>query len=145
KELIDILNPVRLSENAERVNRYKVEPYVIAADVYGRAPHIGHGGWTWYTGSASWDWRIMVGAMLGIAGDGKQVQVNPCVPPEWAVFDIVYRRGKTVYRIAVENPHSVESDVIEVWVNDQRMPDNVIQLANDGAEHRVRIVMGKSS
>src|SRR5262249_29763014 len=66
KELVDILSPIRLSENAERVNRYKVEPYVIAADVYGRAPHIGHGGWTWYTGSASWYWRVMVEAMLGL-------------------------------------------------------------------------------
>jgi cyclic beta-1,2-glucan synthetase len=142
KELIDILNPVRLSEDAERVSRYKVEPYVIAADVYGRAPHIGRGGWTWYTGSASWYWRVIVESVLGLQLKGKTLRVEPCLPPDWPSFEMTYRHGKTAYRINVENPDGVETGVREVFVNDQRMDDGVIQLTDDSVEQRVRIVMG---
>lgn len=143
KELIDILSPIRLTEDAERVSRYKVEPYVIAADVYGRAPHIGRGGWTWYTGSASWYWRVIVESMLGFQLQGNTLRIEPCLPPDWPSLEMTYRHGKTFYRINVENPDGVEFGVREVFVNDQRVDDGAIPITDDGIERRVRVVMGK--
>jgi cellobiose phosphorylase len=145
KELIDILNPIRLSENADRVDRYKVEPYVIAADVYGRAPHFGRGGWTWYTGSASWYWRVIVEAALGVQLEGNKLRFQPCIPPDWPSFGVNYRHGKTIYRVLIENPNHVETGVADVFVNDQRIEDGAIPLLDDGVERRVRVVMGTAS
>jgi cyclic beta-1,2-glucan synthetase len=145
KELIDTMSPIRLSEDAERVDRYKVEPYVIAADVYGRAPHIGRGGWTWYTGSASWYWRVIVESMLGLQVHGDKLRIEPCLTPDWNSFEMTYRHGKTHFKIKVENPDSVESGVREVFVNDQKIDDKVLQLVDDGVDKRVRVVMGATS
>lgn len=141
-ELVDLLNPVRLTENAERVERYRVEPYVIAADVYGRSPHIGRGGWTWYTGSASWYYRVILESILGFQRCGNQLTIDPCIPKEWKKYEIIHRMGKSKYTITVENPHGIERGVREVFVDGQRLTDHHINLIVDDKEHTIRVVMG---
>jgi cyclic beta-1,2-glucan synthetase len=143
KDIIDILNPARLAESPDRVNRYKVEPYVIAADVYGRAPHIGRGGWTWYTGSASWYWRVIVENALGLDVRGTTLRVNPCVPPDWKGHEMTYRYRNTRYRIVVENPAGVECGVKGVTLDGAQVADGIVPLVDDGKDHTVIAVMGR--
>src|SRR5471030_3395623 len=93
-ELLHLINPADPSNNA-RIDTYKVEPYVMAADVYGAAPHAGRGGWTWYTGSAGWMYRFSVESLLGLQRNGNQLRVEPLIPPHWPGFTLSYRFGRT--------------------------------------------------
>ena len=103
-ELFHLLNPVNHARTPADVARYKVEPYVVAADVYAHPPHVGRGGWTWYTGSASWMYRTGLEAILGLERRGATFSLNPCIPFAWPGFSIALRIGNTRYEIAVENP-----------------------------------------
>lgn len=141
-ELVDLINPVRLSDSPERVERYRVEPYVIAADVYGRSPHIGRGGWTWYTGSASWYFRVILESILGFQLSGPTLKIDPCIPKDWKGFELSHMVGKTRYSIVVDNSAGVERGVREVWLDGVQLKDQVISLANDEKPHQVRVVMG---
>jgi cyclic beta-1,2-glucan synthetase len=141
--LFDLLNPICHTETPDRTNVYRVEPYVIAADVYGVAPHTGRGGWTWYTGSAAWYYRAGLETILGFHKEGSRLRVQPCIPAEWKEFEIVYRHGHTQYRIAVRNPHGVESGVKGVWLDGAPQPKGVIELVDDGGTHEVAVEMGK--
>jgi cyclic beta-1,2-glucan synthetase len=141
-ELVDLLNPVRLSDTPERVERYKVEPFVIAADVYGRAPHIGRGGWTWYTGSASWYFRVILESIMGFQRTGSKLMIDPRIPKEWKNFEITHRVGKTKYTMTVENPEGVEQGVKAIMLDGTSLPANRIDLIDDGRTHQVRVVMG---
>ena len=96
-----MINPVNHAQTAPGVATYKVEPYVVAADVYAVAPHVGRGGWSWYTGSAGWMYRLIVESLLGITRDGSRLRFAPCLPASWPGFRIDYRRGEAVYEIAV--------------------------------------------
>src|SRR5213078_1520648 len=87
-ELFGLLNPIHHAATPEAVARYKVEPYVVAADVYGQAPHTGRGGWTWYTGSAAWLYRVALEDILGLRLRGRRLSVNPCVPASWSSFEV---------------------------------------------------------
>ncbi|HEY2157117.1 MAG TPA: glycosyl hydrolase family 65 protein, partial [Isosphaeraceae bacterium] len=100
-ELLDYLNPVRHAADPEGVERYKVEPYVVVADVYSRPPHVGRGGWTWYTGSASWLWRVAVEDVLGFRLRGDRLIIEPCLPTDWAGFELTYRYRSATYRVVV--------------------------------------------
>jgi len=140
--LLDLLNPVHLTETPERLNRYKVEPYVIAADVYGRSPHIGRGGWTWYTGSASWFWRVITEAVLGVERRGHTLTVNPCIPAKWGDFEVVYRFGRSRHVIKVENPAGVETGVKEMFLDGAAVTGGEVELVDDGRDHTIRVVMG---
>jgi cyclic beta-1,2-glucan synthetase len=142
KTLVDVLNPVRLTETPERVARYKVEPYVMAADVYGRAPHLGRGGWTWYTGSASWYWRVIVENLLGLDRKGDRLRVTPCIPADWPEFEMTVRFGTTAYHIVVRNPRGVEHGVAAMTLDGQPVPDAVVLIANDGRTHEVVVTLG---
>ena len=153
-ELFEILNPIRHSDSAEAVARYKVEPYVACADVYSVVPHIGRGGWTWYTGSAAWLYRAGLEAILGFSVRGDHLILNPCIPKSWPVYDIVYRhRGKldkvTRYEITVENPGRVHRGIVllevdgtaqEIIAKDMAR----IPLIDDGGTHLVRVVLGNN-
>jgi len=97
-ELFGLINPVRHGFEPER---YKVEPYVLAADVYGVEPHVGRGGWTWYTGSAAWMYRLIAESMLGLSRRGRRLFVRPNLPAKWDGLEIDYRFGEAVYRIRV--------------------------------------------
>jgi cellobiose phosphorylase len=140
-ELLEILNPIRHAQDPQGVERYKVEPYVVAGDVYGRPPHVGRGGWTWYTGSASWLYRTILEAILGLDRRGDRLIIDPRIPPEWPGFEIAYRFRTTTYRIAVQNPQGVESGNATVWIDDQPQHEAVIPLVDDGQTHEVRVVI----
>jgi cellobiose phosphorylase len=100
-ELFTMLNPIRHADSAPAIARYKVEPYVIASDVYAMPPHTGRGGWTWYTGSAGWMLRFMLESVLGLSIEGTELRMNPCCPEDWPSFELNYRWRDTLYRIEV--------------------------------------------
>jgi cyclic beta-1,2-glucan synthetase len=151
-ELFDILNPIRHSDSAESVGRYRVEPYVACADVYSVSPYIGRGGWTWYTGSASWLYRAGLEAILGFQLRGDHLLLSPCIPKSWPRYDIVYRhRGHreliTRYEIIVENPSRVHRGVDRVELDGAPLANGTknqarIPLLDDGSSHHVRLVLG---
>ena len=103
-ELFALINPINHARTPEEIERYKVEPYVVAADVYSVSPHVGRGGWTWYTGSAAWMYRAGIEGILGIRREGAFLVVDPCIPAAWPGFDATVRLGATCYDIRVENP-----------------------------------------
>ena len=141
-ELFDYLNPIRHAATPVDAARYKVEPYVVAADVYGVPPHTGRGGWTWYTGSAGWLYRVGLEAILGFDLRGDVLRLNPCIPASWPGFTITYRFRSTTYRVTVENPRGVERGVRTVTMDGDEQPAAVVPLRDDGQEHEVRVVMG---
>ena len=138
-ELLTLLNPIRHAEDPQGVETYRVEPYVVAGDVYSRPPHVGRGGWTWYTGSASWLYRTIVEAILGFRRHGDRLAIDPCIPPEWSGYEITYRFRSSTYRIAVENPRGLEAGRTTVWLDGQAQPEPLIPLADDGRTHQVRV------
>ncbi|MBN1641383.1 MAG: cellobiose phosphorylase [Anaerolineae bacterium] len=139
--LFDLLNPIRHSDQTG-AQRYRVEPYVVAADVYSVPPHVGRGGWTWYTGSAGWMYRLGVAGILGLQRKGKSFTVAPRVPRDWDRFSVTYRFGDARYRITVENPEAVEQGVQEMTLDGAEAPDLTIPLCDDGREHAIRVRMG---
>jgi cyclic beta-1,2-glucan synthetase len=141
-ELFALLNPVNRTATRAGAQRYKVEPYVIAADVYSQPPHTGRGGWTWYTGSASWMYRVAVEAMLGLRLRGDTLVIDPCVPSSWPKFTIVYRHHQTTYRIVVENPDRVCKGVRAVELDGASVEGGAIALVRDRQEHNVRVTLG---
>jgi cyclic beta-1,2-glucan synthetase len=141
-ELFDMLNPVRHTSTPAGVARYKVEPYVVVADVYGHPPHVGRGGWTWYTGSASWLYRVGLEAILGFRRRGAELLVNPCIPADWPEYELSYKYGSASYRIVVENPDRVQRGIRAVILDGRPLEGGVIPLADDGRGHEVRIRMG---
>jgi cyclic beta-1,2-glucan synthetase len=142
KDLFDLLSPVRHTATPEQVARYCVEPYVVVADVYGHPPHVGRGGWTWYTGSASWLYRVGLETLLGFHLRGDRLVIDPCIPADWKSFSITCRHHSATYRITVDNPGSVERGVAEVVVDGQVREDRQVPLTDDGGTHEVRVRMG---
>jgi cellobiose phosphorylase len=153
--LFTMLNPITHSSTAEAIARYRVEPYAACADVYSVAPHIGRGGWTWYTGSAGWLYRAGLEAVLGFHVRGDALYLDPCIPGAWPAYSMVYRhRDKhgavTRYEIAVENPASVSWGISLAELDGLAVPSGPtrgasIGLVHDGQTHKVRIVLGNSS
>jgi cyclic beta-1,2-glucan synthetase len=143
-ELYQMINPITHSDSPEAVDIYKVEPYVIAADVYTAKGHLGRGGWTWYTGSASWMYRIGLESILGFQLRGKMLLIEPCVPAGWKEFSIEYRYGTASYVITVTNPDGLERAITEITV-DGREIEGGIPLADDGRTHHVTALMRPSS
>jgi cellobiose phosphorylase len=121
---------------------YKVEPYVVAADVYALAPHTGRGGWTWYTGSAGWMYRLVVESLLGLNLEVDRLRFKPCLPPEWNEFALRYRYGETYYDIAVRRTDAGNDDelgVTTITVDGVAQEGNVIPLNDDRQQHRVDV------
>ncbi len=143
-KLYSLLNPISHSSSRADVQRYKVEPYVVAADVYSVAPHVGRGGWTWYTGSASWMYRAGLEWILGFRVRAGKLLLAPCIPPEWPHFDIVFRHASTRYEIRVENPARVSRGVALIELDGQPLPsgETAILLVDDGRTHPVRVTLG---
>jgi cyclic beta-1,2-glucan synthetase len=141
-ELLRLINPVYLADTPEKVARYKVEPYVIAADVYSTPPHTGRGGWTWYTGSASWMHRLGVEMILGLRRRGGKLQIEPCIPKDWPGYEIDYRWGRSSYHIRVENPQGVNTGVKGLEVDGKKVKGKSILLKDDGLEHGVVVTLG---
>jgi cyclic beta-1,2-glucan synthetase len=140
--LFRLLNPVYQSETPLKAARYKVEPYVVAADVYSVRPYTGQGGWTWYTGSSGWMYRLGVEAILGVRRTGKSLRIDPCIPKSWPNYQVSYRDKKTSWQIRVDNPRGVNRGVRSVTLDGQALPGNEIPLSDDGGHHRVHVEMG---
>jgi cellobiose phosphorylase len=145
--LFDLLNPIHHSDNAEAVARYKVEPYVVSADVYSVAPHVGRGGWTWYTGSAAWLYRAGLEAVLGFQLQGDKLWIDPCIPRDWPGFQLSYQhRGKkhvSRYEITVANAGKVCRGVARVELDGQTLAaDAAVELLDDGQTHQLHIALG---
>jgi len=136
-ELLNIINPINHGKTAADIAIYKAEPYVLAADVYGVSPHEGRGGWTWYTGSASWMYQLIISSFLGLTREGNMLQINPCVPEEWKSFEIDYRYKKTNYHIYVELVD--ENNDLALIVDGILQAENMIHLVDDEIEHIVSI------
>ena len=142
-ELFAMLNPINHARTEAGVQRYKVEPYVVAADVYAEPPHVGRGGWTWYTGSAGWMYRAGLESILGFRLRGARLVIDPCIPRAWHGFEMVFRYRSARYDLVVENPRGVSRGVSSVEVDGVSIDgDLTIGLADDRATHRVRIVLG---
>jgi cyclic beta-1,2-glucan synthetase len=136
-ELYQMINPLTHTRTAEDVATYKVEPYVIAADVYTASGHLGRGGWTWYTGSASWMYRVGLEAILGFMKRGDTLVIDPCVPGEWSEYTIDYRHGESLYEITVTEPGAVFRNGGEVMLDGAALENPVIPLVDDGQRHQV--------
>jgi cyclic beta-1,2-glucan synthetase len=136
-ELYQMINPLTHTRTPEEVAAYKVEPYVVAADVYTAKGQVGRGGWTWYTGSASWMYRVGLEAVLGLKKRGETLFVEPGAPTSWREYSIEYRHGGSVYAIVVRNESGVEGSTVEVKVDGTSSPGGAIQLVDDGKRHEV--------
>ena len=136
-ELFQMLNPLTHTQTDEAVSRYKVEPYVVAADVYTAPTLLGRGGWTWYTGSASWMYRVGLENILGFTKIGDTLRIEPCVPRDWRDFEITYRFGRTTYEIEVCNPALLRERGARVMLDGTLFRTNTIPLVDDGRTHHV--------
>jgi cellobiose phosphorylase len=141
-ELWGLLNPINHTRTPEEVAHYKVEPYVICADIYGAPPHTGRGGWTWYTGAAGWLYRVAVEAILGIRVRGETLQFEPCIPAGWPGYEVTYRFRSTTYHVRVDNSAGTGRGVRSVSVDGQPAAGVAVALRDDGQAHEVRVVLG---
>lgn len=139
-ELMRLINPLNHGKTASKAARYKVEPYVVAADVYAGAPHVGRGGWTWYTGSAGWMYRLIVESLLGLQLAGDKLHVTPCLPDNWNSCRLTYRYRDTTYHIAL---HQGVADDLAGYLklDDVMQTDGAIALVDDRREHVVEILL----
>ena len=139
-ELFRMINPVNHTRSREDLNRYKVEPYVVAADVYAVSPHIGRGGWTWYTGSAGWMYRLIVESLLGVRLEHNTLRFVPCLPQDWKAFKVHYRFRETIYHIAVRQSDA-EKKAMSVTVDGVHQADHAIRLVDDRREHSAEVTI----
>ncbi|MBW2244753.1 MAG: hypothetical protein JRH01_22460 [Deltaproteobacteria bacterium] len=137
-----MLNPIARTQSPEEVRRYRLEPYVIAADIGSVEPHVGRGGWSWYTGSAAWCWRLGVEAILGLRRVGDGFRIEPHIPRLWPGFEATVRTEGGVLEIVVDNTQASSGDSIEIVVDGTRIPDNLMSLPTNGATQQVRVRMG---
>jgi cyclic beta-1,2-glucan synthetase len=139
-DLLQMINPVNHGKSVTDIEKYKVEPYVIAADVYAVDPHVGRGGWTWYTGSSGWMYRLMMESLLGLHLMADKLIVTPCLPPAWSTFKLRYRYHDTTYHIVVHQSQEA-SAVAKLVVDGVPQVDGAISLVNDQKQHAVEIVI----
>jgi cyclic beta-1,2-glucan synthetase len=142
-ELLRMLNPIKRTATRTGVYAYKVEPYVLAADIYAEPPHARRGGWTWYTGAAGWFYRAGTESVLGLRIRNGGLELDPCIPKAWRSYSLIYRHGNIVYTINVENPDGVARGVVALELDGKpQVVGQRIQLLDDGQAHQVRIVLG---
>ena len=137
-----MINPVNHARTPEGAATYMVEPYVVAADVYALAPHTGRGGWTWYTGSAGWMYRLVVESLLGLRREMDRLYFTPCLSAEWKEFKLHYRYRETYYHITVRRPEvegDEEIDASSVTIDGVTQDGAFIALVDDRREHRVEV------
>jgi cyclic beta-1,2-glucan synthetase len=141
-ELFHLINPINHARTPAASERYRVEPYAIAADVYAHPMHIGRGGWTWYTGSAGWIYQAAIRWLLGVQRKESMVSINPCIPAMWPQFSVEWTIGKTRYRFTVLNPDHRCCGVASAQLDGHAVDADAVPLVDDGAEHEVAIVLG---
>ncbi|MDD4915000.1 MAG: glucoamylase family protein [Methylococcales bacterium] len=141
-ELLRMLNPIKRTATRTGIYAYKVEPYVLAADIYSEAPHVRRGGWTWYTGAAGWFYRAGLETILGMQIRADTLTLNPCIPKAWPEYSMVYQHKTSRYEITVENPNAVSHGILFMELDGQRQTTESISLRNDGQLHKLRVVLG---
>jgi cyclic beta-1,2-glucan synthetase len=144
-ELFHLINPINHARTTEDVERYKVEPYVVAADVYAHPMHIGRGGWTWYTGSAGWMYQAAVQALLGLRRAGGTFSISPCIPTVWPGYSLAWRLGPSRYRFVVTNPDHLSHGVARATLDGIEVDPAAIPITADGADHVVHVVIGATA
>jgi cyclic beta-1,2-glucan synthetase len=143
-ELLRILNPINRTASRTGTYAYKVEPYVLSADIYAEPPHTRRGGWTWYTGASGWFHRAAMEWVLGLTVRAGRLHIDPCVSANWAGYSMSYRHGESSYEIEVENPAGVERGVVALDLDGERQTAGQgIDLVDDGRAHRVRVELGR--
>lgn len=142
-QLFDMINPLRHAARSAEVDVYKVEPYVAAADVLAVAPHTGRGGWTWYTGSAGWMYRLIIESLLGITREGARLRIAPCLPPQWPRLSVVYRFAEATYEIAITRDAGATSS--RLVLDGEAQADMTIALDASAATHRVEVHVASAS
>ncbi|MDO9501143.1 GH36-type glycosyl hydrolase domain-containing protein [Falsiroseomonas sp.] len=143
--LFAMMNPINHARTRSDVHRYKVEPYVVAADISATPPHAGRGGWTWYTGSSGWMQRAGIESILGLRLQSGTLLFDPCIPADWPRFEVTLRHGSARYEIRVENPEGVERGIAEGSLDGESFAGGPLrlQLANDGANHLLLVRLGR--
>lgn len=142
-ELLAMLNPINHAANRAGLQRYKVEPYIAPADVYAAQPHSGRGGWTWYTGAASWMYRAVLEFLLGFKLSGDTLTFDPCIPRAWREYEITYRKGTTPYRIRVTNPRGLNRGAVAIMLDGVAVTAHDIPLVDDKQPHEIYVVLGE--
>jgi cyclic beta-1,2-glucan synthetase len=144
-ELFALINPINHTATRRRAAR-KVEPYVVAADVYSMPPHVGRGGWTWYTGSAGWLYRAGIESILGLRVKADSMLIDPCIPVAWPGFDMTLRYRGAVYEISVRNPSHVSRGVVALELDGLSQPVKAgkacLRLSTDHGTHAILITLG---
>ena len=142
--LFSLLNPINHARTRADVHRYKVEPYVVAADIYAVAPHVGRGGWTWYTGSAGWMQRAGIESILGMRVRGATLYLDPCIPDTWPGFSMTIRYRSACYEIQVDNPDGYGRGVKTAELDGAKIDARPLcaTLLDDGRSHRLLLRLG---
>lgn len=140
-ELFRMINPIEHARTKETASKYKVEPYIIAADIYGQRNLAGRGGWTWYTGSSSWMYEAGIHYILGLTINKGYLSIKPCIPTTWKEYKIHYKYGDSIYNIIVKNASSKNTGVETMIVDGMIIDGKKIKLENDSRVHNVEIIM----
>lgn len=140
-KLLSFLNPVHHSKTPEDVRKYRVEPYVIASDIYAAPPHTGRGGWTWYSGSSGWMYILILESLLGVKISGDRMSFDPCIPLDWKSFQVMYRYQSTMYQIVLNHAGS-GSGVKSVHVDGIFQENMTVHLVDDRVDHYVVVELG---
>lgn len=144
-EILSALNPIRHATDAASVARYAVEPYVVAADVYAAPGLSGRGGWTWYTGSASWMYRIFVEHVCGLRLEDGKLTFAPVIPRDWPHYELTVARGVTSFQVRIENPEHLSTGPCTVELDGELVPGGAIPLTDDGRTHQIRVTLGRET
>ena len=141
-ELFKIINPIEHAKTKDAACKYQVEPYVLAADVYGNGNLLGRGGWTWYTGSSSWLYKAGIEYILGLRVNEGVLSIKPCIPKEWKEYKIRYEFGTSVYNITVKNPNeSEDGEVNEFYVDGYKVEEKQIKLIDNGRIYEIEAIL----
>jgi cellobiose phosphorylase len=138
-ELFGLLNPVHHGGTPQQMTTYKVEPYIVAADVYAVAPHTSRGGWTWYTGSAGWMYRLLIETLLGVNLEGDQLRLTPRLPKGWTTYKIHYRYRQTVYHITISRLATDAAEANQLFLDGEELAVKTVPLVDDRREHFVEL------
>jgi len=133
------MESIRHAMDADGVNRYNVEPYVMTADIYGASPHTGRGGWSWYTGAAGWMYRLLVETLLGVQLEGEKLRIKPRLPADWPSLKLHYRFRETFYHITAT--HAADAEKPFLLLDHQEQPDGIIHLIDDRQDHTVELTV----
>lgn len=141
-ELYKMINPIEHSRVKEAASKYKVEPYVISADIYGSGNLAGRGGWTWYTGSSSWFYKAGIEYILGLKIQNGMLSIKPCIPKEWDEYKIRYKYKTSIYDLLVKNPnHNETCEIKDFCIDGQKVEEKRVRLIDDGKRHEILVTL----